>query len=106
MVSLNPWKTSENSNLVAHRSFDTTGSHPSLLHLHQILHDRRENLLHLAELRLKQNELELARVRDSDKKAVMSWWQVSRVACRTLKIRLPDDGSTGCQGYSYQGRIQ
>lgn len=54
------------------------GSHPSLLHLHQILQDRRENLLHLAELRLKQNELELVRVRESDKKAVMSWWQVSR----------------------------
>lgn len=47
-----------------------------MLHLHQILQDRRENLLRLAELRVKQNELELVRVRETDKSAVMSWWQV------------------------------
>lgn len=55
------------------------GTHPSLLHLHQILSDRRENLLRLSELRLKQKELEMTRVRDWDKYAVLSWWQVREI---------------------------
>jgi hypothetical protein len=73
--------------LIRHTRRRTAGSHPSLLHLHQILQDRRENLLHLAQLRLKQNELELVRVRESDKRAVMSWWQVS------LQVEFPQVGS-------------
>jgi hypothetical protein len=77
-----------------HHLCEYTGSHPSLLHLHQILQDRRVNLLHLAQLRLKQNELELVRVRESDKKAVMSWWQVSvRSGVGATRVWTADESS-------------
>lgn len=68
------------------------GTHPSLLHLHQILSDRRENLLRLSELRLKQNELELVRVRDWDKYSVMSWWQVSKASTGCIAGNRADVG--------------
>lgn len=93
------------------------GTHPSLLHLHQILQDRRENLLRLAELRVKQNELELVRVRETDKSAVMSWWQVGLLLHWVvggfpahvdvdLDPPLWPPVSTGRQGHSGQTRVR
>lgn len=64
------------------------GTHSSLVYLQDILTARHDNLLRLADLRMKQIETEAELVRDWDKKTCWSWWNVRDSSSLLLAFHL------------------
>ena len=64
------------------------GTHSSLVYLQDILTARHDNLLRLADLRMKQIETEAELVREWDKKTCWSWWNVCESCQLPLVLQL------------------